>query len=59
MSPLVALRDSSLHFEFKSALGGKPEASGRAASAAFDANDPSATLAVHCGNGFDAGFSPY
>ena len=20
---------------------------------------PSATLAVHCGNGFDAGFSPY
>jgi hypothetical protein len=21
--------------------------------------DPSATLAVHCGNGFDAGFSPY
>jgi hypothetical protein len=23
-----------------------------------DVNDPSATLAVHCGNGFDAGFSP-
>ena len=22
-------------------------------------NDPTATLAVHCGNGFDAGFSPY
>jgi hypothetical protein len=21
--------------------------------------DPNATLAVHCGNGFDAGFSPY
>ena len=21
--------------------------------------DPTATLAVHCGNGFDAGFSPY
>ena len=21
--------------------------------------DPSPTLAVHCGNGFDAGFSPY
>jgi hypothetical protein len=21
--------------------------------------DPSATLAVHCGNGFDAGFSPF
>src|SRR5450830_146833 len=25
----------------------------------YAANDPSATLAVHCGNGFDAGFSPY
>jgi hypothetical protein len=23
------------------------------------ANDPSATLAVHCGNGFDADFSHY
>jgi hypothetical protein len=22
-------------------------------------NDPTATLAVHCGNRFDAGFSPY
>ena len=32
---------------------------GRPASAAFEAYDPSATLAVHCGNGFDAGFSPY
>jgi len=21
-------------------------------------HDPTATLAVHCGNGFDAGFSP-
>jgi hypothetical protein len=25
----------------------------------IDANDPTATLAVHCGNGFDAGSSPY
>src|SRR5450759_807142 len=24
----------------------------------LSAYDPSATLAVHCGNGFDAGFSP-
>jgi putative tryptophan/tyrosine transport system substrate-binding protein len=24
-----------------------------------DVNDPSATLAVHCGNGFDARFEPY
>jgi hypothetical protein len=23
------------------------------------ANDPTATLAVHCGNDFDVGFSPY
>jgi hypothetical protein len=23
------------------------------------ANDPQETLDVHCGNGFDAGFSPY
>jgi hypothetical protein len=32
---------------------------GRTASAAFDANDPTETLAVHCGNGFGADFSPY
>jgi hypothetical protein len=25
----------------------------------YDVNDPTATLAVHCGNGFEAGFSPY
>jgi hypothetical protein len=25
----------------------------------LSAFDPSATLAVHCGNSFDAGFSPY
>jgi hypothetical protein len=25
----------------------------------LSAFDPSATSAVHCGNGFDAGFSPY
>jgi hypothetical protein len=25
----------------------------------LSAFDPTATLAVHCGNGFDAGFSPY
>jgi len=29
---------------------------GRAGLSAFD---PTATLAVHCGNGFDAGFTPY
>jgi hypothetical protein len=25
----------------------------------YAAIDPTAALAVHCGNGFDAGFSPY
>jgi hypothetical protein len=25
----------------------------------FNNIDPNATLAVRCGNGFDAGFSPY
>jgi hypothetical protein len=25
----------------------------------LSANDPERTLAVRCGNGFDAGFSPY
>jgi len=29
------------------------------ASYGLSANDPTATLAVHCGNGFDVGFSPY
>jgi hypothetical protein len=38
---------------------GVAEVHGRTASADFDANDPSATLAVHCGNGFDARFDPY
>jgi hypothetical protein len=45
--------------EFTSAFGRVAEAHGRRASAAFDANDPQETLDVHCGNGFDAGFSPY
>jgi hypothetical protein len=29
------------------------------ASDGLSAYDPTATLAVHCGNVFDAGFSPY
>src|SRR5450759_3312435 len=29
------------------------------ARAGYDVNDPTATLAVHCGNGFDAGFRHY
>jgi len=48
MSPqLGTLRDSSLYFEFYVRLGGEPETSGPAASAAFDANDPTAKLVVH------------
>jgi hypothetical protein len=31
---------------------------GECCGAVMRAIDPSATLAVHCGNGFDAGFSP-
>jgi hypothetical protein len=38
---------------------GEVEVHGRAASTASVAIDPSATLAVHCGNGFDARFEPY
>jgi hypothetical protein len=45
--------------EFTSAFGRAAEVHGRTSSAAFEAYDPSATSAVHCGNGFDAGFSPY
>jgi hypothetical protein len=32
---------------------------GRTASVDADAFDPTATLAVQCGNGFDVDFSPY
>jgi hypothetical protein len=36
--------------------------SGHCSALALNASvaiDPTATLAVHCGNGFDIGFSPY
>jgi hypothetical protein len=45
--------------EFTSAFGRAAEVHGRTASVAFDANDPSPTLAVHCVNGVDAQFEPY
>jgi hypothetical protein len=38
------------------ATGGKPDMARTAQSVAID---PSATLAVHCGNGFDTDFGPY
>jgi hypothetical protein len=44
--------------EFTSAFGAVTEVNGRTASAAFDANDPSATLAVHCGMMLMLGLSP-
>jgi hypothetical protein len=41
------------------AIGGTADKTGLAAAGGSIENDPSATLAAHCGNGFDAGFSPY
>ena len=55
----MALSGGSHGGEFTSAFGGVAEVHRRTASAAFDAYDPQATLAVHCGNGFDADFGPY
>jgi hypothetical protein len=39
-----------------SAFGGKAASTCALQMSAFD---PKRTLAVHCGKGFDAGFSPY
>jgi hypothetical protein len=58
ITPLMAQSGGSQGGEFTSAFGGAAELHGRMASAAFDANDPSATLAVHCSNGFDVDSSP-
>jgi len=58
MSPLVA---QSGHRN-RSRVCPLSDQSGQMAILAEDglsAYDPSATLAVHCGNGFNAGFSPY
>src|SRR5450759_2536990 len=41
------------------AIGGIADKQGQLALLASAAIDPTATLAVHCGNGFDVGFSPY
>jgi hypothetical protein len=43
----------------RSAFGRAAEVHGRTASAVFEANDPQATLAVHCGNALDAISGPY
>ena len=41
------------------AIGVIADKGGFLARDGLSAFDPTATLAVHCGNGFDAGFSPY
>jgi hypothetical protein len=38
---------------------GEAEGEGRRSIAEADAFDPTATLAVHCGNSFDTGVAPY
>jgi len=58
MSPEVALSGESQGGEFTSAFGGVAEVHGRTASAASEAYDPPATLAVHCGNDFGCQFQP-
>jgi hypothetical protein len=45
--------------EFTVGIGGTADMDGHAEWANPDENDPSPTLAVHCGNGFDAQFDPY
>ena len=58
MSPLVALSGQSSRPRFCPLLdqSGQRRLLARDGLSAFD---PTATLAVHCGNGFDVGFSPY
>jgi hypothetical protein len=44
---------------FLVAIGGKADIGGDLARNRLSAFDPERTLAVHCGNGLDARFSPY
>jgi hypothetical protein len=41
------------------AIGATADITGLEAAGGSIENDPSAILAVHCGNGFDARFEPY
>jgi hypothetical protein len=59
MSPVLALSVESLRCEGSDAIGGIADLSERLVQTNSVENDPSATLAVHCGNGFNARFSPY
>jgi hypothetical protein len=56
---LLALSDVSLAFDGMSAIGATTDIGQTWGEDASVANDPSATLGVHCDNGFDASFSPY
>ena len=40
-------------------IGDAAALDGQTPCAESGVDDPSPTLAVHCGNGFEAGFSPY
>jgi hypothetical protein len=53
---LLALLGHGVMSELSPFSEGKRKSDFGAVRAAFD---PTATLAVHCGNGLDAGFSPY
>jgi hypothetical protein len=53
MSPVLALSVESLRCEGSDAIGGIADLSERLVQTNSVENDPSATLAVHCGNGFN------
>jgi hypothetical protein len=59
ISPLVALTAIRYGAQNSVAIGGTFDITGLEPLGGSIQNDPSAILAVHCGNGFDAGFSPY
>jgi hypothetical protein len=56
---LLALSVSRGAAPFPVAIGGIADIDRPQVLDRSDAIDPTATLAVQCGNGFDAGFSPY
>src|ERR1700738_501551 len=59
ISPVGALFVESLQCRNSGAIGGTTDMPRIRRADQSDVNDPSTPLAVHCGNGFDADFSPY
>ena len=57
--PSAAVGHERQYPDFTSAFRGIADMAGPFAGLVPVENDPSATLAVHCGNGFDARFEPY